>query len=292
VDPRFDAVETTLAVQQMLQVVPEEQRAALVARARRLAGRFPNPPRQEQVVRRRPTIAASLATDPTAGAESRVRNLSHTPESLRCGGCPRRLTPRRVGVKAIAIAFLGMMIVLAQPEGPCRPAAHAAGASLLDNAPAEIRSEVEINGSPEFVWQVLADLARYPVWNPFLYPVEGELHPRNPLQVTMHANGRIVTYTATVLQIERNRVLSWSAQALSSRVFDTIYSFTIEPAPGGRARLVARETRRGLSRIVEWLVGSDIQRGLDAMTRSVRNRVELLRPPGGFWRPSTTYFGE
>jgi hypothetical protein len=76
---------------------------------------------------------------------------------------------------------------------------------------------------------------------------------------------------------------------VSSSVFDTIYSFTIEPTPGGRTRLVAQETRRGLARIVEWLMNSDMQRGRDAMTRSARNRVELLRPAGGLWCPAITY---
>jgi hypothetical protein len=36
VDAGFDAVETTLAVQQMLQAVTEEERASLAASARRL----------------------------------------------------------------------------------------------------------------------------------------------------------------------------------------------------------------------------------------------------------------
>jgi hypothetical protein len=194
-----------------------------------------------------------------------------------------------LGMHAIAIAFVGMMIVIAPPIG-LRPApVHAAGTSLLDNAPAEIRSEVEVDGSPELVWHVLTDLALYPVWNPFIYPVEGELRPGSPLQVTMHTGTRVAAYQATVLQVDRNRELSWSGQILSSGVYDTTYSFSIEPVREGRVRLVARETRRGLAPLVEWFLNSDIQGGLDAMTRSARNRVQLLHPAGGSWWPPTTY---
>jgi len=135
----------------------------------------------------------------------------------------------------------------------------------------------------------LTDLTLYQVWNPFLSPVEGELRPGSHLQVTMHTGSHVASYQATVLQVERNLVLSWSGEVLSSGVYDTTYSFSIEPLRQGRVRLVSRETRRGLAPVVEWLLGSDIQGGLDAMTRSARNRVELLRLSGGWWRQPTSY---
>lgn len=217
---------------------------------------------------------------------SRLQNTTGGP---RCDCRRPRCARHRLGMHAIAIAFLGMMIVIAPPTGPRPMTAYAAGTSLVDNAPTEIRSEVEVDGSPELVWQVLTDLALYQVWNPFLSPVEGELRPGSPLQVTMHTGARVATYQATVLQVEPNRVLSWSGQVLSSGVFDTTYSFSIEPVREGRVRLVSRETRRGLAPLVEWMLGSDIQGGLDAMTRSARNRVNLLRLAGGWWWPPTTY---
>ena len=47
VDPGFDAVENMLAVQQMLEVLTKEEKAALAAGTRRLTGRFPNLDRGE-----------------------------------------------------------------------------------------------------------------------------------------------------------------------------------------------------------------------------------------------------
>jgi len=184
---------------------------------------------------------------------------------------------------------IAMAIVIAPLGGPHRTDAQTVGRSLLGNLPGEVRSEAEINGSPELVWEVLTNLALYPVWNPFLSPVEGELRPGSGLQVTMHTGTRVTRYPATVLQVERNRVLSWSAQVVSSGVYDTTYTFSIEPVREGRVRLVSRETRKGLAPVLEWAMGSGIQGGLDAMTRSARNRVELLRPPSGSWRWPTSY---
>jgi hypothetical protein len=205
-------------------------------------------------------------------------------------GCWRfRHAGHRPSISAITTVFLAMAIVIAPPGGPHRTAAQTVGTSLLGDIPGEVRSEAEIDGSPDLVWTVLTDLALYPVWNPFLSPVEGELRPGSPLQVTMHAGPHVARYQATVLRVERNRVLSWSVQVVPSGVYDTTYSFSIEPVREGRVRLVSRETRRGMAPVVEWLLGTAIQGGLDAMTRSARNRVELLRPAGGSWWQPTSY---
>jgi hypothetical protein len=174
--------------------------------------------------------------------------------------------------------FLAIMIVVGRPDGAPPAVAQMFNTSLLGSiASGEVKSQVEIDAAPELVWAVLTDLPSYPVWNPFIYPVEGELRPGSELQITMHRGTGAATYRATVLVVERNHVLSWSGHVLSRGVYDTIYSFSIEPVQTGRVRLISRETRTGLAPIVEWLLGSEIQAGLDAMTRSARNRVDLLR---------------
>jgi len=224
-----------------------------------------------------------------SGPDSRSTVKSNLLWAVVTALSPLRHGRHRLRIRAITTVFLAMAIVIAPPGGPHHTAAQTVGRTLLGNLPGEVRSEAEINGSPELVWDVLTDLARYPVWNPFLSPVEGELRPGSPLQVTMHTGTRVASYQATVLQVERNRLLSWSAQVVSSGVYDTTYSFTIEPVREGRVRLVSREARKGLAPVLEWVLGSGIQGGLDAMTRSARNRVELLRPAGGSWLQPTSY---
>jgi hypothetical protein len=162
---------------------------------------------------------------------------------------------------------------------PSSGVAHAQGldTSIFDRpiAPGEVGAQVEIDAPAEHVWAVLMDLPSYPIWNPFISPIEGTLRPGGTLQVTLHVGRRSVPYQATVLEVTPNRLVSWSGE--STGVFNTIFSFGIEPVRPGRVRFIARETRKGVAQVVEWLLGSDIQSGLDQMAKSLRNRVELLQ---------------
>ncbi len=141
----------------------------------------------------------------------------------------------------------------------------------------EVKAEIEIQTSAEQVWRVLTDLRAYPIWNPYIYPVEGELKPGAQIEITLH-DGRTVTYRPTVLTVEPNRELSWGGRFAG--MFERIQTFTIEPTnPAGahRARLVSRELFRGLLLLALGTMPDDAQRGLDLMNRALRDRAELLQ---------------
>lgn len=202
------------------------------------------------------------------------------PKQYRClparsrGRSPHR---RRV-VQGLAIAV--SLMVFGGGADPFSGVAHAEGldTSIFGGpiAPGEVGAQVEIDAPAEHVWAALMDLPSYPIWNPFISSIEGTLRPGGTLQVSLHVGGRSVTYQATVLAVTPNRLVSWSGESTGG-VFNTIFSFGIEPVRPGRVRFVARETRKGVAQVVEWLLGSDIQSGLDQMAKSLRNRVELMQ---------------
>ena len=47
----------------------------------------------------------------------------------------------------------------------------------------QIRTEVEIESSPDRIWQVLTDFAAFPGWNPFIKSVTGDLEPGGHLVI-------------------------------------------------------------------------------------------------------------
>src|SRR6266540_3158443 len=53
----------------------------------------------------------------------------------------------------------------------------------------ELRTEIEFDGTPQEVWEVLADLPAHGEWNPFITRIEGELRPGAKLDVRLEAEG-------------------------------------------------------------------------------------------------------
>lgn len=179
---------------------------------------------------------------------------------------------------AIATVLLAAMMIVACPDGAPPGVAEAQIITFPGGLPpGEVEAHVEIEASPEQVWAVLTDFSAYPIWNPFIYPVQGEPRPGTTLEITIHPGSRSIAYQATVVTVQPNRELTWSGRIPSSGEFDSTYSFTIEPIQEGRVRLISRETHKGLFAFLEWSLVSDIQNGLNAMTKSVRNRAELQR---------------
>ena len=55
----------------------------------------------------------------------------------------------------------------------------------------QIITQINIEASPEEIWQHLTDFASYPQWNPFIAAIEGDLRVGSRLTVTLNQqNGK------------------------------------------------------------------------------------------------------
>jgi hypothetical protein len=144
-----------------------------------------------------------------------------------------------------------------------------------------LRTEIDIDATPERVWDVLTDFGTYPQWNPFLVSASGTPAAGERLTVRMQpAGGRAMTFRPTVREVTPGRRLSWLGHLGVPGIFDGEHSFTIEPLGPGRVRLVQEELFRGI------LVGA-LARSLDRRTRpafdlmneALKRRVEGVRQP-------------
>jgi hypothetical protein len=140
----------------------------------------------------------------------------------------------------------------------------------------ELRSEIEVNASPERVWRILTDFASFPQWNPFMRRASGEVMKGAKLEVNMQPTGaRSMTFRPTVLNVESNHELRWLGRLWIPGLFDGEHILTIEQLGENHVRFVQREIFRGL--LVPFLSRSldkDTKRGFDEMNKALKVRAE------------------
>jgi hypothetical protein len=142
----------------------------------------------------------------------------------------------------------------------------------------ELRTEIEIQASPEQVWQVLTDLNKYPEWNPFIHHAIGQARAGEKVEITFRSGSKEMTLHCTVIKVEPNRELCWKYHVILPAFFQGEHSFLIEPGGDNRVRFIDRETFTGL---LVPLQARDIdthsRRGFEAMDKALKARAETTR---------------
>lgn len=147
----------------------------------------------------------------------------------------------------------------------------------------ELRTSIEINATPDDVWDVLTDFDSYPEWNPFITSLTGDATPGGRLSIRIEPpEGRAMTIKPTVLRSEPGREFRWLGRAGVSRIFDGQHIFELSPTPEGGTQLVHREEFRGLlvSPLLAW-VGKGTEAGFIAMNEALKARVEARATGAG-----------
>lgn len=110
----------------------------------------------------------------------------------------------------------------------------------------EITAVTPIDAPAGRVWEVLADTAAYPEWNPFVRALRGPLTEGARIEVELQLPGRkLQTLTPRIVAVEPGRSFTWLGHVGPTGVFDGRHSFTVEP-DGDGARLVHAERLSGL----------------------------------------------
>lgn len=127
------------------------------------------------------------------------------------------------------------------------------------NAPAFSEGRIEVDASPEQLWDLLADLERWPSWNPDVRSITVE----GPI-----AEGTVFRWKAgpgtirsTLRRVERPSALGWTGRTFG---IDAIHVWRFEPQ--GATTLVAME--ESFDGLVARLFRGRLQKQLDDSTKS------------------------
>ena len=140
----------------------------------------------------------------------------------------------------------------------------------------QIKTEIEIAASPERVWSILIDFARYPQWNLFIRSLYGVAKPGEKLRATIQPKGRrTMTFRPRVLKIEEQQELRWLGHLGFPGLFDGEHYFQLTALSNGNTRFTQGEQFSGV------LVGLFLPRmeaatkaGFEAMNRALKDRAE------------------
>ena len=111
----------------------------------------------------------------------------------------------------------------------------------------EIRTEIEIEGTAQEVWDTLTDFESYSEWNTGFVRAEGRAEVGETLHITFSQTaGRTTKMHPTVLAADPRHELRWLGRLLMPGIFDGEHRFEIHETEPGRVTFVQSEQFRGV----------------------------------------------
>ena len=140
----------------------------------------------------------------------------------------------------------------------------------------QLQAEIEIEATPDRVWEVLTDFAAYHDWNPFIVQAAGEPVPGTRLELHMRlSRRRPTTIRPEVLEADPSHRLRWLGRLLLPGLFDGEHTFTLQPTGPGRTRLTQHEEFRGLlAPLVLRMIAKPTLASFHQMNQALKARAE------------------
>jgi hypothetical protein len=140
----------------------------------------------------------------------------------------------------------------------------------------ELRTEIEINTSPERVWKILTDFEKYDQWNPFIHKIIGQ--PKEGTKIEIHIEtpgGKNRKYEPTLTKVDEGCELRWLGKSSLPGFLNGEHIFAIEQLDPQRVRFVQREVFDGLlTSLFGKSLDTDVRQGLEEMNRALKERAE------------------
>ena len=138
-----------------------------------------------------------------------------------------------------------------------------------------VHDQIDIDASPEQVWQAFTDFRSFPSWNPFIRKMKGRLVPGRRLRITLLLGRRTIRFRPRVTVVKPAREIRWLARQPIPRLFDVERVFQFEPRGRSGTRFVQFETGRGLmAPVIMPLMRRQIAHGYAALNEALKARVE------------------
>ena len=164
---------------------------------------------------------------------------------------------KRVMYGFAGVVFLGFLAILA----------------LQHNG--SIETETLIDSSPQTVWTVLTATDDYPLWNPEISRLRGQLREGNVIEFVEGTGPDAMVFHPKILVVQAVRELRWKGYVWLPGIFDGEHRFILE-AVGNKTRFIQGETFTGiLAGTLTQSVLRDTIDSMHAMNDALKKRAEL-----------------
>lgn len=134
---------------------------------------------------------------------------------------------------------------------------------------------VDIDASPQRVWEALTSFSSFPTWNPFIREAEGELRPGARIKIKLRLSGVLVPFRPVLTVVDEPRELRWLARQWIPGLFDVDRRFRLEPLGTDGCRFTQSESGSGiLAPLLMLLMKAPIVRGYEEFNAAIKARVE------------------
>ncbi len=138
----------------------------------------------------------------------------------------------------------------------------------------QLRTQVEIDATPEEVWRHLADLSAYSGWNPYIASATGTVAVGERLRLRMEPPGRrAMTFRPTVTEAAPARTLEWLGRLGLPGIFDGRHRFDLVPIGSGTLVIQSEDFSGLLVRALRRTLDGSTRAGFEAMNAALARRV-------------------
>ena len=141
----------------------------------------------------------------------------------------------------------------------------------------ELYTAIEIDAPKEKVWSVLTDFKGYPLWNPFIKQLKGDVREGNELDITLEAvNSSPMHFTPKVLKLEKNTEFRWLGHLYFKGLFDGEHIFELKSIGENKTLFVHREEFKGMLVPLFWkMIDSNTKQSFELMNKEVKRKSEI-----------------
>ena len=133
---------------------------------------------------------------------------------------------------------------------------------------------IDIEASPDRIWEVLVDISKWSIWNSFIPLVEGKLQKGQILKIQVSPPGlKTMTFRPKIFSLIQNKEIVWGGSFLWI-AYRGAHLFLLEPLHANRTRFRQIERFHGPMVLFMDSMIKKTEKGYHQMNIALKKRVE------------------